>query len=146
MSVLLDSNILLRWAQPWHPSHGVAAQSVARLLSQGAKVYYTPQNIIEFWNVATRPAANNGLGLSRDLVLAELIHMERMLTLIPDSPAIFPAWKTLVVQYGVVGVQVHDARLATVALVNHIPRILTFNTGDFSRYRHLSVLHPSNVQ
>lgn len=64
MSVLVDTNVLLRRAQPDHSSHAVAVESVARLLAAGEPVYFTPRNIAEFWNVATRPAANNGLGFS----------------------------------------------------------------------------------
>ena len=62
MSILADTNILLRRTQPDHPRHGLAVESVARLLSSGEAVYFTLQNMSEFWNVATRPAANNGLG------------------------------------------------------------------------------------
>ena len=47
MSILADTNILLRRTQPDHPSHNLAVESVARLLS-----------------LCTRPTANNGLGFS----------------------------------------------------------------------------------
>ncbi len=145
MSILIDTNVLVRWAQPSHPAHTVAVQSVGSLLARRTPVYYTAQNVIEFWNVATRPAANNGLGLPPDLVRAELANMEGLLTLVPDSPAIYREWKDLVLKYGVTGVRVHDARLAAVALANNISSILTFNTADFIRYSHLAVVHPSGI-
>jgi predicted nucleic acid-binding protein len=72
MSVLIDSNVLLRRAQRAHPARGIAIQSVAKLLAANTPVYFTPQNIIEFWSVATRPAEQNGLGLPQRLVLSEL--------------------------------------------------------------------------
>jgi hypothetical protein len=59
MSILADTNILLRRTQPDHPSHTLAVESVARLLAAGEPVYFTLQNISEFWNVAPRPAPNN---------------------------------------------------------------------------------------
>jgi predicted nucleic acid-binding protein len=62
MSILVDSNVLLRRTQPDHASHGVAFESVAQLLEVGELVYFTLQNISEFWNVATRPIAKNGFG------------------------------------------------------------------------------------
>ena len=37
--------------------------------------------------------------------------------------------------YGVSGVQVHDARLVATMLVHDVTHILTFNTQDFIRYR-----------
>jgi hypothetical protein len=61
-------------------------KSVARLLASGEPVCFTPQNISESWNVATRPLANNGLGFSVSLVLAEVEKIERILTLLPTLP------------------------------------------------------------
>lgn len=65
MSILADTNILLRRTQPDHPSHTLAVESVAMLLASGEPVYFTLQNIAEFWNVATRPMADNGMAFSR---------------------------------------------------------------------------------
>jgi|SRR5665213_3193610 len=145
MSVLIDSNVLLRRAQPAHAAHNIALQSVAKLLARGTPVYFTPQNITEFWNVATRPADKNGLGLPHDTVLAELATIEDLLTFLPDSPAIYPEWKRLVTHYRVAGAKVHDARLAAVANVYGVQSILTFNTADFARYNQIAILHPSEI-
>lgn len=60
MSILADTNILLRRTQPDHPSHTLAVESIAKLLAGSEPVYFTLQNMSEFWNVATRPIANNG--------------------------------------------------------------------------------------
>jgi predicted nucleic acid-binding protein len=61
MSVLVDTNVLLRRVQPNHEHHALAIDSVARLLVAGEQVYFTLQNISEFWNVMTRPVtANDG--------------------------------------------------------------------------------------
>jgi predicted nucleic acid-binding protein len=99
MSILADTNILLRRTQPDHPSHRVAVESVATLLAAAEPVYFTLQNISEFWNVATRPVVNNGLGFSVELVLAEVEKIERFLTVLPDSPAVYTEWKRLVVRH-----------------------------------------------
>lgn len=64
MRVLVDTNVLLRSAQPNHPLSPQAAQAVAKLLRGQATVFFCAQNVAEFWNVATRPAAMNGLGFS----------------------------------------------------------------------------------
>ena len=145
MSVLVDTNVLLRRAQPSHPSHGSAVQSVAKLMARNTPVYFTPQIAIEFWSVATRPASQNGLGLSREIVLAELATIEELLTLLPDSPAIFHEWKRLVALHRVVGARVHDARLAAVANVYGVKCILTFNAADFARFENLAILDPSKI-
>jgi hypothetical protein len=33
-------------------------------IQQGATLCYTPQNVVEFWNVFTRPRNKNGFGLT----------------------------------------------------------------------------------
>ena len=144
MSILADTNILLRRTQPDHPSHALAVESVARLLAAAEPVYFTLQNMSEFWNVATRPAANNGLGFSVALALGEMAEIERFLTVLPDSPAVDGEWKRLVVQHGVLGSKVHDARLVATMNVHGIRRILTFNTEDFRRYD-IEAVHPLSL-
>jgi len=134
MSVLVDTNVLLRRTQPNHEHHAAAVDSVARLLAAGEMVCVTPQNIAEFWNVVTRPVANNGLGFAVSLALGEVEKIERILTLLRDSAAIYPEWKRLVVKHSVLGVKVHDARLVAAMNVHGIGRILTFDAGDFVRY------------
>jgi predicted nucleic acid-binding protein len=144
MSVLVDTNVLLRRTQPTHPSHAVAVESVARLLTTGEPVYFTLQNIAEFWNVATRPLENNGLGFSVVLTLSEVGKIEQALTLLPESPATYSEWKRLVVEHGVLGSKVHDTRLVASMNVHGVKKILTFNTGDFTRYA-VEALNPSSL-
>src|SRR5580704_1093894 len=127
MSVLVDTNVLLRRTQPDHTSHAVAVESVARLLGAGEAVYFPLQNISEFWNVATRPIENNGLGFSVELTLGEVEKIERFLTILPDSPAVYAEWKRLIVKHAVLGAKVHDAKLVAAMNLHGIRRILTFN-------------------
>lgn len=61
---LVDSNILLRIARRDNPDHAVVVAALAALSAGGGVLYYTHQNIAEFWNVATRPANKNGFGLT----------------------------------------------------------------------------------
>jgi predicted nucleic acid-binding protein len=63
----------------------------------------------------------------------------------PDTSAVYPEWRQLVVMVGVSGVQVHDARLAAVMRVHGLSHILTFNTTDFARYPGITALHPTAV-
>ena len=54
MGVLVDTNVLLRSAQPTHLC-SQATHAVSKLLRQKESVFFCSQNIAEFWNVATRP-------------------------------------------------------------------------------------------
>jgi predicted nucleic acid-binding protein len=144
MSVLVDTNVLVRRTQPDHSSHAVAVESVARLLTSGEAVCFTLQNISEFWNVATRPVANNGMGFTVALTLGEVEKIERILTLLPESPATYEEWKRLVIAHNVLGSKVHDTKLVAVMNVHGLRKILTFNTDDFNRYQ-VEVLHPASL-
>ena len=83
MSVLVDTNVLLRRTQPDHANHLVAVESIARLLREGELACVTFQNISEFWNVATRPIASNGLGFTVDITLAEV----QKYRAVPEGPS-----------------------------------------------------------
>lgn len=144
MSVLVDTNVLLRRTQPQHEQYTRAVNSVARLLTRGEPVHFTLQNAAEFWNVLTRPVSGNGLGLTAETAGAELEMIETALTLLPDVPALYPEWRRLVLQYRVQGVKVHDARLVASMNVHNVGRLLTFNSADFTRYG-IEVLDPSAV-
>lgn len=144
---LLDTNILLRRADQQNPAHPTAIEAVARLLAEGATMCITAQNLIEFWAVATRPAEKNGLGWDAAKTQSELAKLQAAFTLLPDSPAILPRWERLVQLYGVQGVQVHDTRLAAVALVYGVENLLTFNAKDFRRFapEGLTVVEPATL-
>jgi predicted nucleic acid-binding protein len=144
MSMLVDTNVLLRRTQPDHQLYTVAVESIAQILGTGEPVYFTLQNISEFWNVVTRPVANNGLGFAPAMALAEVEKIERILTRLPDTAAVYAEWKRLVVQHSVIGSKVHDARLVATMNVHGVHRILTFNTDDFTRYG-IEVLHPTSL-
>lgn len=64
MSYLVDTNILLRLVQKNSPMHSDTQRAILMFKRQGELLYITPQNLIEFWAVATRPINSNGLGLS----------------------------------------------------------------------------------
>jgi predicted nucleic acid-binding protein len=139
---LLDSNILLRWIQPNDADYPIITSALNALVLEGAVLCYTSQNLGEFWNACTRPADRNGYGLSPQETDRRARIFESRLRLLPDTPAVHEAWRRLIVDYSVLGVQVHDARLVAAMLVHHIRRILTFNANDFARYSEIEAIHP----
>jgi predicted nucleic acid-binding protein len=117
MRVLVDTNVLLRSAQPKHPLCIQATEAVSRLIRQDGGTFYCSQNVAEFWNVATRPVDRNGLGFVHDEALREVEGIEKSLSLLPDVPAIYPVWKQIVRDHRVQGVKVYDARLVAFMVV-----------------------------
>ncbi|MGF1675556.1 MAG: type II toxin-antitoxin system VapC family toxin [Rivularia sp. (in: cyanobacteria)] len=76
---------------------------------------------------------------------AALADIEDIFSVLPDTPDIYVQWRRLVIVYGVMGVNVHDARLVATMLVYNLTHILTFNTKDFNRYTEIIAVNPTNI-
>ena len=133
MAVLIDTSILGRLANRADVAHPVAANAVAELHRRGEVLHVTPQNLIEFRNFATRPVSANGLGLAAAAAEGLGATFEAAFPLLGETPDIYPAWKAIVGALGVVGKQVHDARLVAVCHVHAVTHLLTFNVAHFVR-------------
>ena len=122
MAVLLDTSILGRLANRADQAHTVAQTAIAELHRRREMLHITAQNLIEFRNFATRPAAANGLGLAPAAASGLASTFETSFALLEETSAIYPAWRTIVDGLGVVGKQVHDARLVAVCHVHGVTR------------------------
>ena len=109
---LADSNILLRLTKRDHPQYSLMRGAVHALRQKGLNPAYTLQNMTEFWNASTRPINRNGFGLTVAETDRNARVIEQSFTFLADTEAVYGEWRRIVVQYGVSGVQVHDARLA----------------------------------
>jgi predicted nucleic acid-binding protein len=146
MTVLVDTGVLLRLLTPADPQHVVVRQAVRSIKGRGDRLVTSPQNAAEFWNVCTRPStARGGLGLTIAEADRRLRIVERLFPVLPDSPAAYPLWRQLVVSLGVMGVQVHDARLVALMMAHGIAELLTLNAADFSRYLAVRPLTPASI-
>jgi len=125
--------------------HVDALNAVVGLRRKGEDLCVVPQNLIEFWAVATRPLAANGLGLTVEEASAELTRIKRLFKVHLDLPEIFSEWEALVSQHRVVGRPTHDARLVAAMGVHNVADLLTFNVADFKRYAGISVIDPSTI-
>jgi len=145
MSILVDSNILLRSLHPEHPHYPIAQNALATLRVRIEPLCLAPQNLIEFWAVATRSRDDNGLGMTHARAAAEIEKLRRFFRLLPATPDIFEVWQRMVIALGITGKQTHDAHLVAVMEVYSVTSILTFNTGHFKRFPGITVLDPAQV-
>ena len=133
MAYLLDTNVLVRLANTSDALHPIALRAVVEMDRRGELLHVTSQPLIEFRSVATRPATMNGLGMAPLDVEIEAAAYESVFPLLAETPDIYPAWKALVSSLGVIGKQVHDARLVAVCHVHGVTHLLRFNTAHFAR-------------
>ena len=145
MKVLLDTNILLRLDDVAHAQHHLALAAVERISACNRSCVIVPQVLYEYWVVATRPVAVNGLGL--DVAHAERVIDDwiRFFPVLLDERGIFTHWRTLVVTHAVQGKNAHDARLAAAMQRHQVTELLTFNAGDFKRFPNVRAWTPSDV-
>jgi predicted nucleic acid-binding protein len=113
---------------------------------EGSGLYFSLQNIAEFWNVCTRPAERNGFGLAIAEAKRCVEEVERTMTFLPDNDRVYTSWRRLVISHRVRGVQVHDARLAAIMQAYGLVNILTLNQPDFLRFPGIQAVHPSQIQ
>lgn len=142
MTHLIDTNILLRSCEPDHPMFKPAKDTVKALLNRGNNLHITPQNLIEFWNVCTRPKDKNGLDYSINKTQSEVEKIKMMFPLLTDNALIYSEWEKLVKNYEVKGVNVHDARLVAAMIVHDLTHIVTFNGQDFRCYQEVTIIDP----
>ena len=133
MAYLIDTSILARLSNRADDQHAEAVRAVIALHRRGELLHLTPQVLVEFRNVATRPKNLNGLGLSPTDAEQQATGFELAFPLLVETPDIFPAWKTLVEGLGIIGKQVHDARLVAVCHIHGVTHLLTFNAAHFAR-------------
>jgi predicted nucleic acid-binding protein len=149
MAILVDTSVLGRLANRADVAHPVATAAVAELHRRGEVLHVTAQNLIEFRNFATRPVTANGLGLAPAVAEVLAATFEATFPLLAETPDIYPAWKALVAALGVIGKQVHDARLVAVCHAHAVTHLLTFNVAHFVRMAGFGpgvvVLDPASV-
>jgi predicted nucleic acid-binding protein len=142
---LADTNILLRISRRQEPTYVQVRTALRALRAGGAELCFTSQNLAEFWNVCTRPADRNGLGLSIEETNRRAQLIESAFKLLADNEQVHHEWRRLIVAHSVMGVQVHDARLVAAMRVHGLTHLLTLNDADFTRYSEITAVHPGQV-
>jgi len=145
MDVLADTNILIRGVHRKAAQHSEALTALRMLRSQGHRICIVPQNLYEFWAVATRPLESNGLGLRPLLAHRITSRIESLCFLLRDPSDLYDEWRRLVLTNNVLGKKSHDARLVAAMRLHGIQHILTFNHADFARYPGIAAIEPHTV-
>ncbi len=109
-------------------------RALTALVAHGCTLCVVPQNVYEFWVVATRPQTQNGFGLSPADAKAMVDGTLGKLVLLRDERGIFDLWMALVDQYAVEGKAAHDTRLVAAMQRHSISNLLTNNKSDFARF------------
>jgi predicted nucleic acid-binding protein len=148
MAFLLDTGILLRFVNTNDRQHSTIQAAIGLLIARGEQLFTATQNVAEYYNVATRPIANNGLGRRPDEVVKSVERdIEPICFVLAENDGVFGEIKRLASKYAVVGKQVHDARLVAMMLTWQIENILTLNDRHFRRFEPegITVVTPTSL-
>lgn len=146
MAYLIDTNIFIRLASRNDPKRQICLDALRKLRSRNEELCYTPQVVVEFWNVCTRPAGSRGgLDLFVDQTERKVRLIERHFVLLPDNLATFREWRRLAVTHSLIGLAVHDAKLVASMNVHGVTNLLTLNETDFKRYTNINAVNPSDL-
>lgn len=145
MTYVVDTSVLARIIHKNHPMQQTAKDAVKLLLSRGETLCVFPQNLYEFWVVATRPVLQNGFGMTPVDAETQIAEFETLFSLKLDTPVIYLEWRNLVTQHSVAGKNAHDTRIVAAMKTHGVTHLLTFNTDDFKRYTGISVVSPAQV-
>jgi predicted nucleic acid-binding protein len=146
MDWLADTSIITRTIHSGNPLQQTAIDTLALLRKRGETLCTLPQNLIEFWAVATRPIASNGLGLTIEDAENEIAKIKFHFILKSEDETIFENWENLVKTYRVSGKTTHDARIVAAMQTHKIENLLTFNVADFKRYSNvINVFAPQDI-
>jgi predicted nucleic acid-binding protein len=132
--ILLDTNLLGRLTDSADPQCSTARQAIHVLLARGERLIIIPQNLYEFWAVATRTAKQNGLGMSAEQASQWIRFFQRRFILLPDQESLPSVWHNLVRAHNIKGFHAHDARLVAAMQTYGIQRMLTFNIKHFTPF------------
>lgn len=145
MSFLIDTNILLRFFELQDPKNPEIVGALNVLRNGPDPVYTCAQVLIEYCCVATRPVEVNGLGLLLRDVDRKLTRIEAMFGCLPEPADMAARWRKVIIEHGVMGKQVHDARLVALAQAHGVTRLLTLNGTDFTRYQGVTPVSPAEL-
>ncbi|MBM4028341.1 MAG: type II toxin-antitoxin system VapC family toxin [Planctomycetes bacterium] len=147
--ILLDTNLLTRMTDSANPQCAVARRAVHALLRNREQVALVPQNLYEFWAVATRkpgapPAGQNGLGMTPSQASQWLQFFQRRFVFLHDPEELLAHWHALVTTLGIRGLRSHDARRVAAMQSHGITRLLTFNVGNFKGFA-ITLIAPASL-
>lgn len=141
----LDTNILLRIVDRSSSEHELVVRAIASIFKNGDQCVITPQTLIEFWVVATRPIEVNGFGWTITETREKLERLISQFVLLEETKDIFVNWFQLVETHGIKGKRTHDLRLVAVAKSYAIDYLLTLNTRDFVVIPEVTIADPRNI-
>lgn len=137
----LDTNILIYASDSHSPWHQPANEKIKKLLSEGFRLFISPQILREYVSVASRSTGTEKPA-PWDMILKNYESFQKHFILLSEDRDTVNELSQLLSKIPAAGKQVHDANIVATMLAHNIPCLLTNNTVDFARYSQLITVIP----
>lgn len=142
MRTLIDTNLLVSLVS----ARGTEAQRILEhFATQGDELVVSPQCIYEFWAVATRPLAANGLGKNVAEAATEVAAILNTFDLLSDPAGLVETWLKLCQTHQVLGKPSHDCRQVAFAVSHNCQRIATLDGQLYARFSEIEIISKLNL-
>ena len=132
----LDTNIIVYASDRSSPWHQSSREKIKKLLSDGSRLFISPQILREYVSVASRSTGTEK-PTPWDLILKNYEDFQTYFVLLDEGRSSVNQLRQLLSKIPAAGKQVHDANIVATMLAHNVPNLLTHNTADFSRYSKL---------
>ncbi|MGQ0634508.1 MAG: type II toxin-antitoxin system VapC family toxin [Planctomycetaceae bacterium] len=121
---------------PGSPLHQPAIAALHQLAQSGAPAWISRQVLREYLVQLTRPGVLS-TPLAPSLAAMQLSALTSLYAIADETTAVTTELLSLISRGLAIGKQIHDANIVATCLAYGIPRLLTHNAGDFTRYASL---------
>lgn len=139
--VLVDTNVLIYHQIATSPFHVAARTQLRDLLAAGHTLWVSRQILREYLAAMSRPGTVTP-PLPMTTLIADVQTFQSRFFIAEDGPAVTAHLLSLLASVPCAGKQVHDGNIVATMLTYGIPRLLTHNVADFSRFAAVITLIP----
>lgn len=140
-TLFLDTNVLVYANVASAPLHAEALETIRSRHRSGADLWTSRQVLHEYLAVLSRPQT-----FTRPRPVTTLVervrYFESRFRIAEDGRRVTAQPLALMEQFPIGGKQVHDANIVATMLVYGVPRLLTANESDFTRFACLVTMEP----
>jgi predicted nucleic acid-binding protein len=131
--VFVDTNVLVFATQTSAPWHAEAARALSDLHAAGAELWISRQILREYLAALSRPQTF-AAPLPIAILTRNVTQFETLFAVAEDGYGVTIYLLNLLGAISCAGKQVHDANIVATMLAHGIPKLLTHNVADFTRF------------
>ncbi|MFP4282429.1 MAG: type II toxin-antitoxin system VapC family toxin [Opitutales bacterium] len=138
--LFLDTNVLLAATDRSRSRHADSISLIEASVQRSVRLFLSGQVLREYLVVATRPVAQNGLGLDPQEANRNLGTFLQVAQLLPENADTARILRELVVHHALSGKRIHDAGIVATMLSHGLRDLKTWNPDEFSPFAELRLL------